>query len=77
MQSSVTLRAGIVGTGFAARFHFDTLQRVHGVDRRVAGVYSPTAENRSRFASERGIAGFGSLEDLIEASDVVQDPRDF
>ncbi len=66
-----TLRAGIVGSGFAANFHYDALTRVHGVEVEVAGVYSPTPERRAAFAKEREIPAFESLEGLLDASDVV------
>ena len=71
MQDRIRLRAGIVGSGFAARFHVEALERVYGLDCQVAGVYSPTAENRRRFASERGLGELAALEELIEAADVV------
>jgi len=66
-----TVRAGIAGSGFAAAFHFEALSRVYSVDVEVAGVYSPTRENRERFAARRSIPCFGSLEELIDACDVL------
>ncbi len=66
-----TLRAGIVGSGFAAKFHFDALSRVHGTVVETAGVFSPIEKNRVAFAEERGLRAFDGLETLIEASDVV------
>jgi predicted dehydrogenase len=65
------LKAVIAGSGFAASFHYEALRRVHGVEVEVAGVYSPTREKRERFARERGIRALGSLEELLEAGDVV------
>ncbi|MGA9590368.1 MAG: Gfo/Idh/MocA family oxidoreductase [Salegentibacter sp.] len=66
-----TLRAGIVGSGFAAGFHLDALQRVFSANVEVVGVYSRNAENRNNFAQSHGIMAFDSLEELIIASDVV------
>lgn len=66
-----TLRAGIIGSGFSARFHYEALERVYGVNVEIAGVYSTTRENRERFAAERGLRAFDSLDDLIAASDVL------
>ena len=66
-----TIRAGIAGSGFAARFHYEALERVHGTNVEVVGVYSPTAKNRSAFADERGLRAFDSLEALVDAVDVV------
>jgi len=66
-----TLKAGILGSGFAAAFHFEALKRVYGVQVEVAGVYSPTKENREKYAAEHGIPAFENLEALVDASDVV------
>ncbi len=71
MSDRPRLRAGIVGSGFAAAFHCEALQRVHRVDVDIVGVYSPNAGKRSAFASERDTAAFDSLEKLIDASDVL------
>ena len=47
-----TIRAGIVGSGFAAGFHLDALQRVYRANVVVAGVYSRNPDNRISFAQE-------------------------
>jgi len=65
------LRAGIVGSGFSASFHFEAVQKVYGVDVEVAGVYSRTRKNRESFARERGIKSFEALDELIDACDVI------
>ncbi len=39
---SKELRIGIVGSGFAANFHYDAVRNVKGVPFEVVGVYSPT-----------------------------------
>src|SRR6478736_4304622 len=66
-----TLKAGIIGSGFAATFHYDALQRVHSVTVDIAGVYSPTISHLESFAQERNIQQFKSIEELINASDVL------
>ena len=66
-----TLRTGIVGAGFAARFHFENLKRVYGVDVEVVGTYAIDADMAETYAKERGIAAFASLDALIDAVDVV------
>ncbi len=71
MHERSELRAGIVGSGFAGRFHYEALERVYGMECRVAGVYSPTEENRLRFASERGLQAYETLEELMDAVDVM------
>jgi len=65
------LRAGFVGSGFAAKFHYDALQRVFSTKVEVAGAYSSTKEKLDAFANERNIKAFTSLDELIAASDVI------
>ncbi len=38
------VRAGIVGAGFSARFHFEAIHKVHGTDVDVVGVYAIDGE---------------------------------
>lgn len=70
-MSKPTLRAGLVGSGFAARFHFEALQRVYGVQVEVTGVFSPNRDNRTAFAEARGLRALDSLDELIVTADVV------
>jgi predicted dehydrogenase len=70
-DSRKTVRAGIVGSGFSARFHVEALRRVYGLRVEIAGVYSPTPENCRRFAEETGLEHFPGLDSLIAASDVI------
>jgi predicted dehydrogenase len=63
--------AGIIGSGFAARFHYSALQRVHSVNIEIAGAWSPTKERLQVFTSEAGIKAFDNPAELIDASDVV------
>jgi len=71
IMTKKNIRAGFAGSGFAAKFHYDALQRVSAADVEVAGVYSPTREHCEAFASERGMIVFESLDALIAASDVI------
>ena len=66
-----TIRTGIVGAGFAARFHFESLRKVYGTPIEVVGTYAIDTEMAETYARERGIRAFGSLEELIDAVDVV------
>jgi predicted dehydrogenase len=66
-----TLRTGIVGTGFSARFHFEGIQKVHGTNAEVVGCYTIDREGGQQYASERGIRLFDSLDDLLDEVDVV------
>lgn len=65
------LRAGIVGSGFAAKFHYEALQRVYNTGVLIAGVYSPTREKLLAFTAARNLRAFENLHDLIENVDVV------
>src|SRR6266404_624526 len=74
--TSKTVRVGIAGSGFAARFHYAAFCKVHGgkvpgLAVEVAGVWSPNEANRRKFATERGISEFASFEALCDAVDVV------
>jgi predicted dehydrogenase len=66
-----TLQAGIVGSGFAAAFHYEALQRVFSARVAIAGVYSATAEKREAFARQRNIPVFHELDALLDNCDVV------
>src|SRR2546425_11733351 len=66
-----TIRVGIAGARFAARFHWEGYRRVYGVPVKVVGVTSKSPESRELFARERGIQSFPSLEALCQAVDVV------
>jgi len=66
-----TVRAGIVGAGFAATFHYEALERVYGTNVDVRGVFAPRIEKRTAYAEQRGIQAFDSLEELLDNVDVV------
>lgn len=65
------VRAGIVGSGFAARFHYDALQRVFSTKVEIVGVYSVALEELNEYTKLRNLNSFKSLEALIEASDIL------
>lgn len=71
MKKLPTLKAGLIGSGFAGRFHFDAIRRVVDVKPEVLGVYSPTKARRDLFALERGIASYDNVDKLIEDSEIV------
>jgi len=66
-----TIRIGIVGSRYAAEFHHEGYQRVTGTDVKVVGVTSVTKEHREKFAKERGIKAFHSLDEMLPEVDVV------
>ena len=65
------LRAGYVGAGFAARFHYESLLQAAVPGVRPVGVYSQRPESREAFAAGRGLKAFGSLEALLDEVDAV------
>ncbi|MEO8854062.1 MAG: Gfo/Idh/MocA family oxidoreductase [Ginsengibacter sp.] len=65
------LRAGIAGSGFAAKFHYDAIQRIFSVKVDVVGAYSTSGQHLLSFTEPRNIQAFNSLNDLIENVDVI------
>ena len=66
-----SVKAGILGSGYAAKFHYEAIKRVTCSPVEVTGVYSPSKSKREDFAATRGITAYNEFENLIEASDVV------
>ncbi|MBQ7297046.1 MAG: Gfo/Idh/MocA family oxidoreductase, partial [Alistipes sp.] len=66
-----SLRAGFIGSGFAARFHYAALQHVFSAKVELSGVYSVATEEARLFAAERGLKVYDSLDALIDDSDVL------
>jgi predicted dehydrogenase len=66
-----TIRIGIVGSRYAAEFHYAAYQRVTGIDVKVVGVTSLIKEHREDFAKKRGIKFFDSLEEMLPEVDVI------
>ena len=70
-MSKKTVRAGIVGAGFAARFHFEAIGKVHGTNVEVMGVYALDRTQAADYAAQRGIRCYESLDALLDDVDVV------
>ena len=66
-----TVRAGIVGAGFSARFHFEAIRKVHDTNVEVMGVYALDRAQAGEYASQRGIRCYDSLEKLLDDVDVI------
>jgi len=71
MFTKKTVRSGIAGAGFSARFHYESLCRVHGVDVDLRGVYALDQEQAAAYARERGIHHFAALDALLDEVDLV------
>jgi predicted dehydrogenase len=65
------IRTGIAGSGYAARFHYEALQRLYSVKIEIKGAYSPTADRLREYTEARNLKAYGSLEALIDDSDVI------
>jgi predicted dehydrogenase len=66
-----TVRCGIAGSGFAAKFHYEALLRVFSVKVDLAGSYSPTRERLEQFTGPRNLKAYSSTDELIDDVDVV------
>jgi predicted dehydrogenase len=65
------IRTGIIGSGFAATFHFECLKKVYGTNVEIEGVFSTDAEQAASYAKKREIRAYKSLEELLEKVDVI------
>ena len=66
-----TVRTGIVGAGFSARFHFEALSRVYGTNVEVKGVYALDRAQAEEYAAARTIRCYDTLDALLDDVDVV------
>lgn len=66
-----TVRTGIIGAGFAARFHYECIRRVASTTVEVEGVYAIDTDQVKSYAKQRGIRCYDSLERLIDKVDVI------
>jgi len=71
MPGKPRVRGGIVGSGFAANLHYEGIERVHGAEVDLVGIFSPTPEHAERFAKPRGLRTFPSLEALLDQVEIV------
>lgn len=62
------LKIGVLGAGHLGKIHIKCIQQISQYD--LVGFYDPDAET-AQIVEEMGVHAFGSLEDLIEAVDVV------
>ena len=65
------IRTGIIGSGFAAKFHYEAIKRVHGAKVEIAGAHSTNKDRLNAFTQPRGIKNATSLDALIAGSDVL------
>ena len=65
------IKIGIVGSRFAADFHYKCYKRVYGVPIEVVGVFSQNPQSSRKFAKRNSLAAMSSLDDLIKRVDVI------
>ena len=65
------IRVGLVGAGFAARFHMECLARIYGVQVEVTGVTSLRKESRERFGAEHGVKPFDNVAVMLPHIDLL------
>ena len=65
------LKAGFIGSGFAARFHYEALKRVYSTKVEIVGAYSKSPEELEEFCQSREITPYSSMEELIKDSDIL------
>jgi predicted dehydrogenase len=65
------VKVGIVGAGFAAKFHIECYKKVYGLPLEVLGVTSLTPTRRDKLARDYGIKSYESVEDLCRNVDVL------
>ena len=65
------IKIGIVGSRFAADFHYKCYKRVYGVPIEVVGVFSQNPQSSRKFAERNSLAAMSSLDDLIKRVDVI------
>lgn len=70
-MKKTVLRAGIIGSGFAAKFHYEALQRVFSTEVDIIGAYSTSLEKLLTFTRPRNLHAFNSLDEIIAGSDII------
>ena len=63
------LKAGVLGAGHLGKIHLKLLQQSKKYE--LVGFYDPSTENADKVSDEFGYHAFGSVEQLIDAVDVV------
>ena len=66
-----TVRAGIVGAGFSATFHYEAIQKAYGTNVEVKGVYALDTAQAREYAAARGLRAYDALDSLLDDVDVV------
>lgn len=65
------VRVGLIGAGFAGRFHLESIRQVHGLDIEIAGITSLREESRKAFGAQHDIPVFTDVAAMLKSVDVV------
>jgi len=65
------IKIGLVGTGFAGKFHLECLRRIYGVEVEIAGVTSLREESRVEFGRRHGITVYQDVASMLDAVDIL------
>ena len=63
------LKVGVLGAGHLGKIHLKLLSQSKGYD--LVGFYDPDSANAEFAAKEFGVKSFGSIDELIDAVDVI------
>jgi predicted dehydrogenase len=66
-----TIKIGLVGAGFAGRYHVECLKRIYGTVVEIAGVTSLQKESRNAFGSRYSIPVYDSVDEMLDNVDVL------
>jgi predicted dehydrogenase len=65
------IKIGIIGAGFAGKFHCECFRRVYGIEVEIAGVTSLHSQSRKAFGDRYGIPVYDDVESMLKNVDVV------
>jgi len=70
-MKKATIKAGIIGSGFAARFHCEAMKRAFSVNVEIVGAYSRNPDKLKKFTGDKQISAFATMDELIAGCDIV------
>lgn len=65
------IKVGIIGSGFAAKFHLEAINRVFGIQIEIIGIHSRNLKKLNNFCREHSVEPFSNIKELIEECDVL------
>ena len=71
MTEKKKIRGGLVGAGFAARFHHEGMRRAYSADIEIVGVTARSEASANAFAAKYQIRPYQNLDALIGDADVI------